>query len=182
VTAIGETDTVGGWRDNKASGGIVIDITTDEILVRGLSMPHAPVWHNGDLWLLNAGKGELLKVRSGEAKVVCELPGFLRGLCCIGDYALVGLSQIRERHIFGNLPVQERHDTLTCAVAVIDLRSGAQVGQLEFLTGCQELYGIQFLANRQRPNILSPAKPEAQQAVTAPETAYWLRPSAQILP
>jgi uncharacterized protein (TIGR03032 family) len=182
VTAIAATDTVGGWREHKTNGGILIDVEQDEILVQGLSMPHAPIWHNDQLWVLNAGQGELLRVNvhSGETDVVCALPGFLRGLCCVGNYALVGLSQIREQHIFGDLPVQKRHDALRCGVAIVDLTRGTQVGWLEFTAGCQELYGVAFLAHCQCPNLLSREKPQTLAAVAAPEFSYWLRSSAVI--
>src|SRR5208282_4309752 len=55
VTALGQTDTPGGWRANKKDGGILIEIETGEILTRGLSMPHSPRWHAGRLWLLESG-------------------------------------------------------------------------------------------------------------------------------
>ncbi|MCB1575698.1 MAG: TIGR03032 family protein, partial [Xanthomonadales bacterium] len=42
VTVLGATDTAGGWRANKASGGLLMDIETNQILLRGLSMPHSP--------------------------------------------------------------------------------------------------------------------------------------------
>ncbi|MEP1080014.1 TIGR03032 family protein [Leptolyngbya sp. PL-A3] len=182
VTALGATDTVGGWREHKATGGILIDVPSHEIILHGLSMPHSPCWHNGKLWLLNSGAGELLQVdpQSGEARVVCTLPGFLRGLCCVGSYALIGLCQIREQHIFGGLPVQERFEQLLCGVAVIDLNSGERVGLLELPQGCQELYGVQFLPQVLRPTILNIEKNETRQAFTAPDIAYWLRPSSEI--
>ena len=41
VTALGETNVMGGWRANKAKGGILMDIDSGEILCRGLSMPHS---------------------------------------------------------------------------------------------------------------------------------------------
>ena len=44
VTCLGETDTVGGWRANKAAGGVVLDVRSNDVLVRGLSMPHSPRW------------------------------------------------------------------------------------------------------------------------------------------
>lgn len=183
VTALGESDTAGGWRANKATGGILIDVESEEIILRGLSMPHSPCWHNGYLWLLNSGAGELLRVEplSGQQDVVCALPGFLRGLCCVGKYALVGLSQIREQHIFGGLPVQERFEHLLCGVAVLDLSSSEVVGMLEFTTGCEELYDVGFLPGVLCPTILNSEKSEIRQAFTAPEFAYWLRPSSQIL-
>ncbi len=59
----------------------------------------------------------------------------------------MGLCQIRERHIFGNLPVQERFRQLLCGVAIVDLHNGQTVGMLEFTAGCQELYAVQFLPN-----------------------------------
>src|SRR3972149_11093012 len=62
VTALGKTDSAGAWRENKASGGIVIDVSTDEIIAQGLSMPHSPRWHEGKLWVLNSGTGELLTI------------------------------------------------------------------------------------------------------------------------
>ncbi|NEQ21969.1 MAG: TIGR03032 family protein, partial [Microcoleus sp. SIO2G3] len=182
VTALGESDEVGGWRPNKATGGILIDVESREIVLRGLSMPHSPCWHDRFLWLLNSGEGELWRVNphSGQHDVVCVLPGFLRGLCCVGNYALVGLSQIREQHIFGGLPVQQRFERLLCGVAVVDLRSGQLLGMLEFTAGCQELYDVEFLPSVLRPTILNNERPEMRQAFTAPEFSYWLRPSSQM--
>ncbi|NJO80961.1 MAG: TIGR03032 family protein [Cyanobacteria bacterium RM1_2_2] len=127
VTALGKTDTVGGWRQNKAAGGIVIDVETDEIVLRGLSMPHSPRWYQNKLWLLNSGTGELWQVDpvTWKPEVVCALPGFGRGLTIVGDYALIGLCQIREQHIFGGLPIQERFDQLLCGVAIVDCGKGS---------------------------------------------------------
>jgi uncharacterized protein (TIGR03032 family) len=69
VTALGETDTVGGWRENKASGGLLMDIESNEILLRGLSMPHSPRWYNNQLYVLESGQGSLATVQSPESRV-----------------------------------------------------------------------------------------------------------------
>ena len=90
------------------------------------------------------------------------------------------MCQIREKHIFGGLPVQQRHAKLLCGVAVIDLRSGAQVGLFEFTAGTQELYDVQFLPGVHRPMILNLEREAARQAFTAPEFSYWLRPGNEI--
>lgn len=184
VTALGTTDEPGGWRPNKATGGVVIDVETDEIVLGGLSMPHSPRWYEGRLWLLNSGTGELWVVEpaTGQSDAVCGLPGYLRGLCFVGPYALVGLSKIREKHIFGGLPIQERFEKLQCGVAVVDLRSGAALGMFEFTAGCEELYDVQFLPGVYRPMILNLDKPAVRQAMTNPDSSYWLRPSAEIPP
>jgi uncharacterized protein (TIGR03032 family) len=58
VTAVSQSDVVDGWRDHRADGGVVIDVKRNEIVAKGLSMPHSPRWHQGRLWLLNSGTGE----------------------------------------------------------------------------------------------------------------------------
>jgi uncharacterized protein (TIGR03032 family) len=179
VTCLGETDTPGGWRDSKAAGGVLIDVDTGQVVVRGLSMPHSPRLHGGAVWLLNSGAGELWRVdpARGNRDVVCALPGYLRGLCFVGPHhAALGLCQVREKHIFGGLPVQQRHPRLLCGVAVIDLRSGTQVGLFEFTEGVQELYDVQFLPGVYRPMAINLEKEAAHQAFIAPDFAYWLRP------
>ncbi|HEX8199474.1 MAG TPA: TIGR03032 family protein [Isosphaeraceae bacterium] len=182
VTALAPSDEVGGWRPVKADGGVVIDVPADEVVLRGLCMPHSPRLHDGALWVLNSGAGELWRVELGSFRreVVCALPGYLRGLCFVGPFALIGLSQIRERHIFGGLPVQARHPRLRCRVAVIDTRTGAEVGGLDFTAGCTELFDVQFLPGVRRPMIVGPEKEAARQAFPAPGSSYWLRPSAQV--
>ena len=182
VTAMGATDTVGGWRDGKADGGVVVDVPSGQVVLRGLSMPHSPRLHDGALWVLNSGAGELWRVDRGSFRheVVCGLPGYVRGLSFAGPVALVGLSTIREKHIFGGLPVQERYPRLRCGVAVIELRSGRQLGLFEFTEGCTEIFDVRFLPDVGRPMILNAEKEATRQAVTAPEFSYWLRPSAVV--
>ena len=182
VTALGETDVVGGWRENKASGGVMMDVETNEILLRGLSMPHSPRWYQGRLWLLNSGAGELLcyDPAKQEAVVIAVLPAYLRGLCLIGRYAVVGMCQIREKHIFGGLPVQQRFDKLLCGIAVIDLQNGQTIGTFEFSAGCSEIYDVQLLAGVRQPNVLNVRDDAIRQAFPAPDFSYWLRPSNMI--
>jgi uncharacterized protein (TIGR03032 family) len=182
ATALGTTDTAGGWRERKADGGVLIDVRSSEIMVRGLSMPHSPRWYDNRLWMLNSGAGELLTVdpESGRTEVACRLGGYLRGLTFVGPYALVGLCKIREKHIFGGLPVQKQHDHLPCGIALVDLRSGTEAGFFEFTEGCEELFEVQFLPGVRRPMILNLDRPQVWQAMGNPESAFWLRPSSEI--
>ena len=185
VTALGETDEPGAWRADKAAGGVIVHVDTGQVVLRGLSMPHSPRWHDGRLWVLNSGAGEVWVVDpgAGTRDVVCALPGYLRGLCFVGgSHAVVGLCQIREKHIFGGLAVQQRHAKLLCGIAVIDLRTGRPESMFEFTSGCQELYDVQFLLGVRRPMILNLEREAARQAFTAPEFSYWLRPSSEIPP
>src|SRR5947208_2329818 len=62
TTALGETDTPDGWRPGKAHGGCLIDVAGGVVVSRGLSIPHSPRLHEGRLWLLESGPGQLLVV------------------------------------------------------------------------------------------------------------------------
>jgi hypothetical protein len=132
VTALGETDTRGGWRPNKAGGGCLIDVPSGETLLRGLSMPHSPRWHDGRLWLLESGTGKLVLADTvaSRTETVAVLPGFARGLVLVGPYAFVGLSRIRKTSAMDGVPLAERRHQLKCGVAVVDLRSGGVVALL----------------------------------------------------
>ncbi len=182
VTALGTTDAPGGWREKKATGGVVIDVETDEIVADGLAMPHSPRWHDGRLWVLNSGTGELLSIdpTDARAEVRCRLTGYLRGLAFVGRYALVGLCKIREKHIFGGLPIQERYHTLLCGVAVVDLPSGMEVATFEFTSGCEELYDVHFLPGKSQPMILNLDKAAARAAMTDPDSSFWLRATGEV--
>lgn len=182
VTALGTTDTPGAWREKKATGGVVIDVETNEIILDRLAMPHSPRWHDGRLWVLNSGAGEILTVdpSNGSSEVVCRLPGYLRGLAFVGNYALVGMCKIREKHLFGGLPIQQHYPTLHCGVAVVDLRTGKQLGMFEFASGCEELFDVHFLPGVSRPMILNLDKTAARAAMSYPDGSFWLRTSNEI--
>lgn len=177
VTALGATDTAGGWRDHKASGGCVIEVKSGETVLGGLAMPHSPRWHEDRLWVLNSGAGELLAVDppQGRAEVVCALPGYTRGLAFVGSDALIGLCQIREKRTFGGLPVEQRHRELLCGIAVVDVRRGALRGMLRMTSECSEIYDLRFLRGVRRPNVLSVDNPQTRQAIFAPDCHYWLQ-------
>jgi uncharacterized protein (TIGR03032 family) len=178
VTALGRSDVVAGWRPRKLDGGLVLDVDSGEVVLAGLCMPHSPRWHAGALWVLNSGAGELWKIdpRDGRHEIIATLPGYARGLGFLGPYALVGLGKIRQSRIVGGLPVERRHPRLICGLAVVDVRTGAQQGTFEFTSGCFELYDVTALPGVRRPLILNLAHEAAQQAFSAPEFAYWLRP------
>ena len=82
ATAVAESNVADGWRDHRASGGIVIDCQSNEIVARGLSMPHSPRLYNGNLLLLNSGTGHFgwLDPAKGKFEPLAFCPGYLRGL------------------------------------------------------------------------------------------------------
>lgn len=170
VTALGVSDTAGGWRADKSSGGVIIDVTTNELVASGLSMPHSPRWHDGRLWFLESGKGHLSVCDPGTGKVdvVAELPGFTRGLSFSGSVAFVGTSQIRETATFGGLPVSSLPDR-ACGVWAIDLRDGRRLASVVFEDRIQELFDLAVLEGVRFPEI---AEPSSELARTT-----WLLPT-----
>jgi uncharacterized protein (TIGR03032 family) len=62
VTCLGETDTPGGWRANKANGGRLLDVPSGACITHGLSMPHSPRWYGDKLWVLESGNGAIAAV------------------------------------------------------------------------------------------------------------------------
>lgn len=175
VTALGPTDSPGGWRADKVRAGVLLDVQTGQTVLEGLCMPHSPRWHEGRLWLLNSGTGELAYVEPGAGRCtpVLGLPGFLRGLAFAGHFALIGLSRIRQSNLFGGLPVATNFPSLKSGVAVVDLRSGAHVATFEFTSGIHEIFEIQFLPGVLRPMIVPPDSPDARRAITSPVVACW---------
>src|SRR5262249_49647137 len=58
VSAVSTTDVVDGWRDRRRDGGVILDVTTNQTVAQGLSMPHSPRAYRGRLWVLESGTGQ----------------------------------------------------------------------------------------------------------------------------
>ena len=147
VTALGETNTAGGWRENKKDGGLLMDVESNEILLRGLSMPHSPRVYGGHVWVLESGVGGLAVVDLERRtwRNIIQLPGFTRGIDFIGPLAFVGLSQVRESAVFSGIPLVERLAERTCGVWVVNLETAETVAFLRFEEGVQEIFAVQVL-------------------------------------
>ncbi|MEH1985752.1 TIGR03032 family protein [Nostoc sp.] len=170
VTLCGESDVVDGWRDKRQGGGCIIDIQSDQVIARGLSMPHAPRFYQGKLWLLNAGTGEFGYIDAdGVFQPVAFCPGFLRGLAFSGDYAIVGLSKPRDK-TFSGLKLDEnlasKNTEPRCGLMVIDLKTGQVVHWLRLEGEVTELYDVQVLSGVSRPQALGFHTEEIQQLIT----------------
>lgn len=149
VSMLGAYDEPGGWRKNKISGGQIMDITNNEVMVDGLCMPHSPRWYKDALWFLSSGSGQLMKMELGKApEVVAELPGFARGLDFIDRYAIIGLSQIRESSTFAGLPLTKRVEERQSGVWVVDTTNGQIVAFLVFTGNVQEVFEVKVLPNQ----------------------------------
>ncbi len=157
ATAFCETAHPGGWREeDRFTKGVLIDVRQNRVVLRGLCMPHSPRWHGGLWWLCNSGHGTLVTFdpSTNNCQEVCSLPGFTRGLCLVDNFALVGLSKIRHKHILDAPPVRKKHGRLFAGVALVDTKRGRQVGALEFTQGGREVFDVVFLPGIRRPNLV----------------------------
>lgn len=157
VTCLGLTDGAGGWRENKARGGCLLEIDSGEVVLRGLSMPHSPRFYHGQFWILESGIGALsvAELQKGTTTTVTKMPGFTRGLDFCGCYAFVGLSQVRETAVFSGIPLVETLPERACGVWVIDLRSGKTAAFLRFEGTVQEIFAVQVLPNITFPDVIN---------------------------
>lgn len=157
VTALGETNAAGGWRENKRSGGVLIDVDTQEIITRGLSMPHSPRWYRNRLWLLESGEGTfgIVNLETGRYEPIVELPGFTRGLSFLGPLAFIGLSQVRESAVFSGIPLVDRLQERTCGVWVVNIDTGQSIAFCRFESAVQEIFAVEVLLGSRFPDLVN---------------------------
>jgi uncharacterized protein (TIGR03032 family) len=172
VTALGASDAAQGWREDKAHGGVLLDVASGEVVASGLSMPHSPRWHDGRLWVLESGKGEVgvVDLAAGRVETVASLPGFTRGLAFAGPYAFVGLSQVRES-VFAGIPLGARLQERVSGVWALDVRSGATVGFLRFEDAVQEIFEVALLPGLRFPELVEPDDELTASTYVLPEAA-----------
>ena len=172
VTCVSTTDAVDGWREHRRDGGVVIDVASNEIVARGLSMPHSPRWHQDRLWVANSGTGEFgyIDLATGRFEPVAFCSGYIRGVTFHRHYAIVGLSRPRHNKTFSGLALDDKLAAKgvepRCGLQVIDLRSGDIVHWLRFEGLIQELYDVIALPGVQRPMALGFVSDEIRRMVS----------------
>lgn len=186
VSMVSQSDVHHGWRKSRENGGIIMDIETNEVIAAGLSMPHSPRFHNGKVWLLQSGTGELGFLENGAFVPVAFLAGYLRGLAFIDQFAVVGLSKCRQERSFSGLALDERlrlkNAEARCGVHVIDLNTGALVEWFEMETLVEELYDVQLLRGVKRPQALGFRKDEIQRVISIESPTSSERQEVMVLP
>lgn len=175
VTAVSASDAADGWRERRADGGVVIDVQANEIVATGLSMPHAPRWYQGRLWLCNSGTGEFgtIDLANGRFEPLTFCAGYLRGVAFHGDYALLGTSKPRHNKTFSGLPLDDalarRNVEARCGIQVVDLRSGDAVHWIRFEGMVDELYDVITLPGVRNPSLIGFVSDEIRRLLSIEE-------------
>lgn len=171
VTSVSATGELESWRDHRNGGGVVAHVPSGEIVATGLSMPHSPRLHDGELWCTNSGTGHLCRVdpASGEVEKVAFAPGFLRGLCFLDGYAVVGSSRPREGDLYSGLGLD---DTLIekglkprLGLFVVELATGNVVEWLFVEGPMREVFDVAVLPGVRRPMALGLVAEDIRTAV-----------------
>jgi len=160
ATSVSRSDAAAGWRDRRGEGGVVVDVATGEVVVDGLSMPHSPRWYRDALYVLDSGSGHFgrVNIKYGEFEPIAFVPGYLRGLAFLGDYAVIGASKPRENRTFSGLALDEhlrqRDAAPRCGLYVVDLVNGSVVDWLNIEGALGELYDVAILPGAECPAAL----------------------------
>ncbi len=174
VTAFGQGNSFQSWRDTVTTGGIVIDVETDEIIIDGLAMPHTPRIFNGELYTLLSASGELIKINreKGTYEVIVKLDGFVRGMDLHQDYLFIGLSKLRKNSsTFAKLNLKANE----AGIMVVHLPTGSIAGKITYQTSLDEIYDVHILPGKTRPNIMNTIRPDYKEGVTTPNSTYWAK-------
>jgi len=178
ATAFNRGNTAQSWRDNITQTGVILDVTTNEVIVEGLAMPHSPRIYNGELYCLLSATGELIKVDplNGTYETVIQLSGFVRGMDLYKDYLFVGLSKLRKNSsTFAKLDFAEEAND--AGIVIIHLPTASLAGKITYQTSLDEIYDVHVLADKLRPNILNTSKPEHKMGISIPNATFWAKQS-----
>jgi uncharacterized protein (TIGR03032 family) len=158
VTALAVTDGVQGWRPVKATAGCLLSVPEGRVVASGFCMPHSPRVHDGRLFLLHSGTGQLVTVdpANGKTDTVAEVPGYPRGLAIHGSVAFIGHSKVREKSVTSGVPIAARAASLKCGISAADLATGRVLANLEFLSAIDELFDVQVLPGVRFPYLAGP--------------------------
>jgi len=171
VTAVSQTDVVDGWRAHRTGGGVVIAVEDDAVLADGLSMPHSPRMYQGQLYVLDSGRGYLVRIdpATGAREDVAFCPGFMRGLSLHAGHAIVTLSLPRYLN-FKGLPLDEeiarRGGEPWCGVQIINLATGDVVQWVRLDGAIRELFDVTALPGMSCPMAAPLQGPDLANLIT----------------
>ena len=176
VTACSTGDVLESWRGGKRDSGVLIDLDNDAIVAEGFSMPHSPrVWEDL-VYLLESGRGYLVRIdrQSGKREDVTFCPGFARGMSFVSHYAVVTVSLSRHAN-FGGLPIDATMKVNgaapRCGLLVIDLRNGDIVQWYRFRGDVTELFDVGVIQDTRCPRGIGPLAPGLEEAMRGEELA-----------
>lgn len=174
ATAFNRGNSYQSWRERVTTDGVLMDVDTGDILLENLLMPHSPRMFEGNLYLLFSATGEIVKVdtEKGTYETVTRLNGFVRGMAYYKNFLFVGLSKLRQNSsTFAKLEIAKK--SLQAGIMIIHLPTGSIYGEIKYQASVDEIYDIQVLPGKIRPNIFNTIQQEYKMGLSIPGSTYW---------
>src|ERR1700750_3209398 len=174
ATAFAETDTFQGFRKLPINAGVIIDVERNSVAVTGLIKPHSVRLFDGQLYVLNSGAGEVLRLdpEARTSETLAVLPGFTRGLRRHGNILFVGLSTLCATAVALDLPLSGRADSPVAGIAALALATGRRLGMLRFAPGVEELFDFVVMPGVRRALVFAPVLDAPIVAIETPEGSF----------
>ncbi len=164
VTTFNQADRRDSWRVKGLQAvGTLIDIKHNRILKNDLLLPHSPRCHQGWVYYCASAHGEVQRYhpQTDITELVCQLPGFTRGMAFIGDLLLVATSKVRPSQLHDTegappMPLQQRlgETQSICGVWLVDTETGNIIASLQFGGDVTQLYDIAILHGASNVELL----------------------------
>lgn len=176
VSMFSQTDSKDEWKSLPKNQGLIMDIETDEVLVRDLTMPHSPVFFDDKIYFLQSGTGQIMSydLSTKELKEIAVMKSFLRGLEVIGDYLFVGASMLREKSTssFGQLPIS--NEQTFCGLYIFNRHTGKMYGGISYTDHIKEIFSVKILPNTKLPGLLSERDEYHDKCFMAEKANFWV--------
>lgn len=183
VTAVSRSDVINGWRERRHEGGVLIDVQSNKIVTDQLSMPHSPRIHNGQLYVLDSGRGWLIRVdrETGKKEDIAFCPGFLRGLSIHNGFAVVTVSLPRDGTFQGlelSEALKRKDGDPWCGILIVNLNTGDVVEFIRMDGAIKEFFDVTVMPNALLPMAIGANSPEIHSMITFEKTFAPLIPQA----
>jgi uncharacterized protein (TIGR03032 family) len=133
--------------------GVIFSGRTRDVVARGLTRPHsARLADDASVWVADSGFGTLNVLAGDRTTPVVSLPGWTRGLCLIGRYALVGTSRVIPR--FAQYAPGLDTARSRCGVHVVDVTDGRRIASLYWPRGNQ-IFAIDWMPDSASTGFLA---------------------------
>lgn len=157
----------GIYEDGQEATGAVVQIGSETLVAKGAFAPVKPQVHEGQLFLVDARNGSLLRVREcGETETMVHLPKIPSTLSLYDGFALVTIpSSSFEEEDRESLSSEQNHRTSGAELLLIELTTEKIIGKAQWPDGVGPPSDLQVLPNAQRPTALGPAAAELPRTV-----------------
>lgn len=160
VSLWSRSDQPDGWRSGYLDSGVIMTIKGGKILCEGLSLPRAPRWGQGGLFVLNTGTAEFGRVDPESRRFVplCQCPSYPTGLALHGHWAVVTVTE--EPPDLPGLPASEsfgnRGIKPFSGVLLVDTRTGDIAHNARFENSLNQISSVAVIPRTQSAVALGP--------------------------